>query len=337
MIGIHTSAYYTLISPRNDLSASLEIVDIILGRFAVPVFIFISGFVLTLRYKESISVKLFLKKRFMRVLVPYLLFSGLGVVLFAFWGQIWTFDSLWRSFAFFNVISYYYFIAIILELYLLFPFLLKLYGRISSRGLGWIFVVCLAGVQIGYYFFDSFVLNQVIVMGSWNWVLQQRVFLNWIFFFALGIAYAWNYPVIERFFTKRNIFLGIILIAGIYVLTFNLSILDFLDCQFLVIFSGICNMLLIIPLCFVLLGFFKGKKALSLFVIISELSFIIYLVHGYWQQGLVKLIPFQPTDSLFYPFLYFGILAGSLLTAYLYFKGARFLSIRFGNNEKKAA
>ena len=304
----------------------MEILDSVLGRFAVPVFIFISGFVLTLRYKDSLSVKSFLKKRFLRILIPYFLFSALGVCLFAFWGESWTFDSLWRSFAYFNVISYYYFIAVILELYLLFPLLLKIYRWISNRGLGWLFVLCFAGIQIGYYFFDNLVLNQVIVMGSWNWVLQQRVFLNWIFFFVLGIAFAWNYQIIERFFNKRNILLGGISIFLIYLLTFNLSVLNFSDITSLIVFSSVCNMFLLIPLCFVLLGIFKGKPILKIFLRLSEFSFVIYLVHGYWQLGLAKVIPFQPSDYLFYLFLYGGILVGSLLTAYLYFKGAEFLS-----------
>jgi len=163
---------------------------VILGRFAVPLFIFISGFVLTMRYRKSLSVKSFLQKRFLRILIPYIIFSCVGIFLYTIWGEPITFDSLWRSFAYFNVISYYYFIAIILELYLLFPILLRVYSYVNKKRLDWLFLLSIAAIQVGYYFFDVFYLNQVIVMGSWNWVLQQRVFVNWIFFFVLGIAFA---------------------------------------------------------------------------------------------------------------------------------------------------
>lgn len=305
----------------------------ILGRFAVPLFIFISGFILTVNYRKSLSVKSFLQKRFLRILIPYIIFSCAGIFLYTIWGEPITFDSLWRSFAYFNVIGYYYFIAIILELYLLFPILLRVYSYVNKKRLEWLFVLSIATIQVGYYFFDVFYLNQVIVMGSWNWVLQQRVFVNWIFFFVLGIAFAWNYLRMSNLFKPRFMVAGCAAIVGIYALGFNLSSIIMTN-ELLIIASGICNMLLLLPLSFVLIGFFKGKQMLKGFLLVSELSFVIYLVHGYWQQGLAKIIPYSASDLIFYPILFIGVFGGSLFSAYVYYRITLILRRFFRNSSK---
>ncbi|MDD4620297.1 MAG: acyltransferase [Methanosarcina sp.] len=76
VVAIHTSANFTKIQNVNLLLTINVIIDVF-SHFAVPLFIFISGFVLSIKYKGQFSQKIFLQKRAKSILLPYIIFSTL--------------------------------------------------------------------------------------------------------------------------------------------------------------------------------------------------------------------------------------------------------------------
>ena len=80
VIYIHTAAATTRVDeiPNLDLFPVIYLEN--LAQFAVPLFICISGFVLYLSYKPSEGVRSFYRKRYMRIIPPYLLFSAVYLI-----------------------------------------------------------------------------------------------------------------------------------------------------------------------------------------------------------------------------------------------------------------
>lgn len=73
VIATHTSARFIQI-PNINLLLIINVIIDVFSHFAVPLFIFISGFVLSLNYKGPFSKKTYLQKRVKSILPPYIFF-----------------------------------------------------------------------------------------------------------------------------------------------------------------------------------------------------------------------------------------------------------------------
>ena len=80
VIAVHISMNYTRI-PDVNLLALTNVFIYITAHFAVPVFIFISGWVLAARYTGYFSIREFYRRRAKTILIPYLVFSGLYLLV----------------------------------------------------------------------------------------------------------------------------------------------------------------------------------------------------------------------------------------------------------------
>lgn len=112
-------------------------------RFAVPVFFLISGYLLMNHYSKNLKASTFYKKRFVKILPPYILWSAIYFVFIdnhtfqqllsvKFLEDLFTGDASYQL----------YFIPTILILYLLFPLIIKYEKMIlSSR-----FVISLTAI-----------------------------------------------------------------------------------------------------------------------------------------------------------------------------------------------
>ena len=79
---IHTSANFTKIGLVNNLVIFNVLIDVF-AQYAVPLLIFISGFVMPIKYYDMISVKLFYQKRIKSIIPQYLIFSMLYIIFFS--------------------------------------------------------------------------------------------------------------------------------------------------------------------------------------------------------------------------------------------------------------
>jgi surface polysaccharide O-acyltransferase-like enzyme len=103
-----------------------------LSRVAVPVFIILSGY-LILQKDKTKNYKEFLQRRFSRILIPFLFWTVVYFWWVSFWGHVkltgqYVLQTLWSA-----DIWHLYFLIIILELYLLAPFLVRFTDKISRR------------------------------------------------------------------------------------------------------------------------------------------------------------------------------------------------------------
>lgn len=164
-----------------------------LSRFASPMFILIAGMVLVYieMNRPSPSLRYFYKKRFTRVLIPYLLWSVIYYVYVARhlilefkWGAVGELfmqdfpEDLLRGSAF----PHLYFILIMVQLYALFPLLYR-WLTVHMRSLVTISLLLTVG------------LNSLVYAHQFRWIVLPSlpipyvvIFLNWIAYFVIGMA-----------------------------------------------------------------------------------------------------------------------------------------------------
>ena len=126
---------------------ALDVVTKVLFRYAVPIFVMISGATL-LGYREKYDTKTFFKKRFMKLLVPAICW----IILMYLWQAFVVRDPQFQTFspkAIFNNImlsredANYWFIFMILGVYLTIPVLSHVAGRQNKKTLQYAIVAML--------------------------------------------------------------------------------------------------------------------------------------------------------------------------------------------------
>lgn len=174
-----------------------------IGRFSVPLFFIVSGFALELNYDYHSSYFAYLKKRAVRVLIP-----------FVFWSLIYYYfiytnnhdNLLWVLFTG-NASYQLYFIPTLIIFYLIFPLLHKIYSVIANK---WVFLfLTLSEIALLYkdYFIKEFNYPDPIHIAM----------LAYIYFIA-GMVAARNKEKIIVFVRKLKIPLILVALAsGFYV------------------------------------------------------------------------------------------------------------------------
>lgn len=168
-------------SPTN----SLLVLDQIM-RFCVPLFIGISGFTLALSLEgKQFSWSYFLKRRVVRLLPQYLFWSGIiyfYLQLIPYWHERTYQYPIWQQILLGKTDYHLYFVPLIVQFYLLFPFLFWLVKKWATSVLFGSLIV-----QVGTY---VFIAQHVEVPGYnlvWSDQHQYIYFLSWQFYFVLGI------------------------------------------------------------------------------------------------------------------------------------------------------
>lgn len=183
VITIHaTSAYLFRFDDRGSLAWQLKVAVDQIARFAVPLFVAVSGFALAKKYgTRKFSLVKFYLRRVGRLLPWYLLASVVLYLLFQ-----WQ-PKTWKQILFLGQGDYQlYFVPMILQFYLLFPLLNWLTKKRFSA-------VLLAALifEIFWYWYigkntELFFNNN----GIWPDQRQYVFFTSWIFYFVLGMFLA---------------------------------------------------------------------------------------------------------------------------------------------------
>lgn len=180
VVMIHTSATY-LLPAKADNNLFLLISSFnVLGKFAVQIFIFISGVVLFYSYKDrQLKVKEFYVKRLRYIVIPYVFWTAVYVLLNkvvkGFVDKPLNYLMLFFNDLLTGQASYHlYFIVLILQFYIVFPFLHSIVKRYGFRKtvLFWLAVGYLIMITFDYY--TGYVL------------FNSRFFIMWYFYFVLG-------------------------------------------------------------------------------------------------------------------------------------------------------
>lgn len=307
VVMIHTSSR-ALESVHFDLNGNLFALFLNqFSRFTVPLFFLISGFVLELNYDEKAGFWEYLKKRFNRILIPYL-----------FWGSIYYFlvystnpDTFLTAILTGSASYQLYFIPALLVFYVLFPLLHKMYRYISN---GWI-LSFLGTVEI-LILFQEYYLKKIHIEYS-----LAVVFFNFLVFF-IGMIASRNYQKLFNIFGRIKYYLlGGTSVLSAYIFwegwhyyykTWNIDSF----------YSSWRPSVLIYTLFFSAITFYffeKTRFAERFFKTASKLSFFVFFAHVIILEEAWKLI--APIWKNWYDLPFFVVVAAaSFLVAYIVHK-----------------
>lgn len=158
-------------------------------RFAVPMFVFISGFVLYNKYKTNLPIKEFYLKRFSAIVLPYIFFSVIYNVIFSYHDL--NLHTVIQSIFDGNASGQFWYIKLIIKFYVFYPVIVAFYNLIKQY----------AGEKTQIALFAS-----ILIMYLFSWFVYSLDFvaitsdnpLRFLIFFLFGIYVNDNYGRISK-------------------------------------------------------------------------------------------------------------------------------------------
>ncbi|WP_282941617.1 acyltransferase [Paenibacillus sp. RC67] len=121
----HSIGHYAYLPETGLENGAVLALLLIAAKFAVPMFIFITGLVLFYNYREKVSFVPFVRKRFKDIVLPYIIWSTVYAIFFgetgtSFWMECKRILLDWFT----GKASYHlWYVVMSIQLYLLFPFI----------------------------------------------------------------------------------------------------------------------------------------------------------------------------------------------------------------------
>ena len=172
VVTIHLTSIPVLNLRRDSLWYLLFFVINKFFSFAVPTFLFLSGFKLFHKSRNAkIDLKSFYIGRIRRLVIPYLIAFA---VYFTFFKtqNLATWDELLPGLFLGKLVAHFYYIIIAIQFYLLFPLLKFLFDRADK-------------LLLILSFVSTILLNQFV-----SFAYDDRFFATYIFYFVLGMFLA---------------------------------------------------------------------------------------------------------------------------------------------------
>ncbi len=312
---IHCTDHIGAVYKLNGMTFSLIYIEELV-RFAVPMFVFISGFALYNKYKSELPMKDFYKKRFMGTLIPYLIFSVLYCIVNTQLGLTsnLNINSIISSIFNFNASGQFWFIRLILAFYIFYPAIVAYYEIIKDRFGIYTLTALFLSILIAYLF--------VAFIPSFRMAL-----VKYLIYFLFGIYVNDNYEQIcrslERISMKKIILLSI-LILGLPLF----SMLYYVDARCGTQFSTSipyyyqlalisANILHLSIFLFCLHQLLVYKPNIEILQKIGEYSYGIFLVHAFFLNFFTSYI--FPRFSIFATSLNFYIILFTVMLTMSYF------------------
>ncbi|KNY24841.1 acyltransferase [Pseudobacteroides cellulosolvens] len=233
--------------------------------FAVPVFVFISGYWMGKKEIETTNQYFeFIKKRLSKILVPYIIWSIIAIAFKMLMGESFNLVDIIKIFVFAEGMGPFYFIIVIMQLYILLPLLKKM-------SLWLALTINLMSISVLYIMhYNGYEFQSI------RYALPCTM---WIFFFVLGIWF-------NKKNSFNNAFVCIFLIA-----TFALSMIESLVLKYFAFstikLSSFLYSIAIIIAFFTLKDRFRSKTILTS---IGEFSFGIYFTHMFVLIPILKVL-----------------------------------------------
>jgi surface polysaccharide O-acyltransferase-like enzyme len=197
----------------------------------VPIFIFISGFLLSLKSDNNYTILNFYKKRFEILIPPYIIFSFLYLYLYHIFITPFelTLEDLYTILVRILTATAFYhlwFFGLIAQIYLFYPFI----NKIVLRFKGYLFILLILSVfiQIIWIAFRMYVFDFIDNYKDLGFIYVlinvplQYLFLSYIAYFMLGIYIRENYEKIIKIVKckKASFFLFSIMLFLIIILSY---------------------------------------------------------------------------------------------------------------------
>ena len=312
---------------------------------ALPQFVFISGVVLFNKYKHSFSLSTFYKKRVNTVLWPYLVFS----TFYFFYPYIYTrvvssfFPNSavgWAGGGGVELIRAYllglatgsngpqmWFILLILQLYALYPLIVKAYNRIRRRwNVTVVVLLVLLGVQMLYT-----ALFVVTPSASYPFSSWRVLFVSLIFYFVLGIVVCDHYGAIKQRVAKVPLISLLVIVAlftaGYSVAFYNTFLISGSPAGYVWFYELMAPAYSVLLIAFYLkisLVWAEPHSAVTRSVAkIGADSFGIYLVHSFFIAifGIVLVkLGLTVANPVYYVVLAAAVLVASYATVHVIYR-----------------
>ncbi len=324
VITIHTAANFSRVDAINNLVISNIYLDVF-SHFAVPLFIFISGFALSLKYSHVLSISLFYRKRFLSIMPGYIFFS----FIYLLWSVAYNNKIPSMLSTIYNLLTggyaYLWFVVLISQLYILYPYLIKI---CNEKNMPYLLTISLI-VQI---FWTTYLTSYTIVPLE----IIRLVFFSHIFYFLFGI-YASSHSIRYNIKSFRSLFILLIIATLATIISYSWingvqkygNFLNIPRDYFAVTnipstFIGTILFTLLVILLYNIASLAKDNTSVIIKIIylLGKYSFGIFLIHAIYIDICIiflKKLNIDPYNYLFYILLFIGTIILSISTVYLYF------------------
>lgn len=273
-------------------------------RFAVPLFLLISGFVLELRYWERLDFLTYVKRRFSRIFIPYIFWS----LFYYYFFYTTNKDNIFYTILTGNASYQLYFIPTLCIFYLVFPFLHKIYKYIMSP----IFLILLGILQL-YILRDDYFIKNISVSDP------VRISVLGFSFFIIGMITAHNYEKILEFSKKWKLALATLFVTlGYYIFSegYSLYFKTYNINSFYSSWRPSTFFFTIVSALF----FYTILEKINLYKI-SKLSFLVFFIHVIILEIVWKYLVNFVAPNLYFDLIFFALVSViSFLSAHIIHK-----------------
>jgi probable poly-beta-1,6-N-acetyl-D-glucosamine export protein len=297
---IHISANFIYL-PFGTVKTIYVGIDV-MSQIGVPLFIYISGFVLTKKYYTALSLSAYYKKRFIKILPMYLICS----IFYILFNHAWNWPNITavgfvKALIFGESAYHLWFMFLLFQFYLLFPVFLVFIKRIPNKIL----------------FVSLFVLQTV----WWGYSMQtadfpmlyRDFFISHIFYFFLGMFMARkDYAAITGKLKNMAAILSMLIVTGVisaYWLDGMRIYHSFYSIpkEFLMIPNGLSVLLYSSVILYLWLQrkYFlslmsKSGKIMKCLLLIGQDAYEIYLVHLFFLLNIIQFVSHYNFTSVWY-------------------------------------
>ena len=267
-----------------------------MGRYVVALFFFLSGYGLYFQYSNNATyMENFLKKRLVRIFIPFFVFIVIYVIYRATLGEVVNVDfflSFWKDHS--NIIYNGWFINSIIVLYVIFyvSFVNK-DSKISEYKLVFLTLV--------YIFWKAYQDH-----GDWEYVS--------IMAFLLGVFWMKNRVSIDKLLEKNYFIFLVSFSILMYVFHYYEDIMKNIGITNKYVYYGIvgnlCTMVFVV---YFLLLSNKLNFSNKYLDFLGDISFEIYMIHGLVMHYLGKFFVSSDVNDVLYTIV---VLFVSIITAY---------------------
>ena len=267
-----------------------------MGRYIFALFFFLSGYGLYFQYSNnSTYMENFLRKRLVRIFIPFFIFIVIYVIYRATLGEVVNVDfflSFWRDHS--NIIYNGWFINSIIILYVIFYVSFKMKGsKIAIFKLVFFILV--------YIFWKVYRSH-----GDWEYVSVMA--------FLLGVVWMKHRNLIDKFIEKNYFVCLVSFSILMYVFHHYEAIMKNIGITNKYVYYGIvgnlCTMIFVV---YYLLLTNKLNFSNKYLDFLGDISFEIYMIHGLVMHYLGKFFVSSPVNDVIYTIV---VLLVSIILSY---------------------
>jgi surface polysaccharide O-acyltransferase-like enzyme len=318
---IHTTDDTAYLYKLNQMTFTLTYIEE-LSRFAVPLFVFISGFVLYNKYKTDLPMKEFYLKRFTSIVLPYLIFSVIYNIIFSYHNLNLTtvIQSIFNA----NASGQFWYIKLIVILYIFYPMIAAYYNWMKQYFGKYTHIALFSSILILYLF--SWYVYSLNIIG-----ITSNTPLRFLVYFLFGIYVNDNYKQISEFLErsspKKFVLLGLpIVILPFYLMfywidfRFHTQFTNYVThyIQLSLIVEGVLYISSFVMFLYLLLHY---KPQIKILHEVGNYSFGIYLIHAIFHNMLITYIlpslSISNSDLVYYVILFSGMALSSFYSVKL--------------------